>query len=79
MSATLTIRIDDATKQALEEIAQGTHRSKSYIAGAALESYLKRRAWLQAKVDKAEASGVLTDAEAEALFAELERELTGEA
>jgi predicted transcriptional regulator len=28
MSATLTIRIDDATKQALEEIAKGTHRSK---------------------------------------------------
>lgn len=79
MSTTLTIRIDEATKSALEEIAKGTHRSKSFIAGAALESYIKRRAWLQAKIDRAEASGVLTDEEAAALFAELEQELVDEA
>lgn len=79
MSTTLTIRIDDATKAALDEIAKGTHRSKSFIAGAALDSYIKRRAWLQAKIDKADASGILTHEEAGALFADLERELADEA
>lgn len=78
MSTTLTIRIDETTKAALEEIAKGTHRSKSFIAAAALDSYIKRRAWLRAKIDKADASGVLTDVEANALFAELEQELADE-
>jgi predicted transcriptional regulator len=79
MSATLTIRIDDATKAGLEEIVKGTQRSKSCIASAALESYIKRRVWLQAKIDKADASGVLTEDEAKSLFAELEQGLDEEA
>jgi predicted transcriptional regulator len=74
MSATLTIRLDESTKAALDEIAQGAHRSKSYIAAAALDAYISRRKWLADKIAKADASGVLTDSEAEALFAELERE-----
>ncbi|MDO9226606.1 MAG: ribbon-helix-helix domain-containing protein [Pseudomonadota bacterium] len=77
MSATLTIRIDESTKAALDEIAQGAHRSKSSIAAAALEAYIRRRKWLQEKIVQADASGVLSDSEAEALFAELEQEIDG--
>ena len=75
MSVTLTIRIDESTKAALDEIAQGAHRSKSYIAGAALEAYIRRRKWLQDKIANADASGVLSESETEALFAELEQEI----
>ena len=78
MSATLTIRVDESTKAALEEIAQGAHRSKSSIAGAALDAYVRRRKWLQDKIVHADASGTLSEAEAENLFAELEREIDGE-
>jgi predicted transcriptional regulator len=78
MSTTLTIRVDESTKAALKEIAQGAHCSESSIAGAALDAYIRRRKWLQDKIARADASGVLSDAEAERLFAELERESAGE-
>jgi hypothetical protein len=48
---------------------------KSYIPGPALEAYIRRRKWLQDKIANADASGVLSESETEALFAELEQEI----
>ncbi len=73
MSATITIRVSDETRAELERIAAGAQRSKSFIAAEALESYLAKRRWLEAKINSAEASGVMSNEEVEALFAELTR------
>ncbi len=73
MSATITIRVSEETRAELERIAAGARRSKSFIAAEALESYLAKRRWLEAKISSAEASGVMSEDEVEALFAGLTR------
>jgi RHH-type transcriptional regulator, rel operon repressor / antitoxin RelB len=73
MSATITIRVSEETRSELERISLSSQRSKSYIAAEALDAYLDKRRWLEAKVAKADASGVMTNDEVEALFAELTR------
>jgi predicted transcriptional regulator len=45
MSTTLTIRIDDITKNRLENLAKSTSRSRSYLAGKAIEEYLEANEW----------------------------------
>ena len=71
MSSTISIRVSDQTRAALEKLASETHRSKSWLAAAALEGYLSRRQWLEQKIRAADASGVMTDAEVETMFEEL--------
>jgi predicted transcriptional regulator len=41
-SETVTIRIDSATKARLEELAQHTRRTKSFLAGEAIADYVER-------------------------------------
>lgn len=41
-STTMTIRIDPATKDKLDRIAQTTRRSKSFLAGEAVTAYVER-------------------------------------
>lgn len=41
-STTMTIRIDPATKDKLDRIAQITRRSKSFLAGEAVTAYVER-------------------------------------
>ena len=36
MSATMTIRLDDDVKDKLEQLAEATHRSRSYLAAEAI-------------------------------------------
>lgn len=62
------------TRADLERIARNSQRSKSYIAAEALDAYLAKRRWLEAKISAADASGVMSDEEVEALFLELARE-----
>ncbi len=73
MGATITIRVSEETRSELERVSLHSQRSKSFIAAEALEAYLAKRRWLEAKVAKADASGVMTHDEVEALFAELTR------
>lgn len=41
-SETLTLRLDSATKARLEELAQHTRRTKSFLAGEAIADYVER-------------------------------------
>ncbi|MBI5085729.1 MAG: ribbon-helix-helix protein, CopG family [Acidobacteria bacterium] len=45
MTETLSIRIDSATKQRLEALAQRSRRSKSFLAAEAIASYVEAEEW----------------------------------
>ncbi|WP_018859289.1 CopG family ribbon-helix-helix protein [Rhizobium sp. 42MFCr.1] len=42
MSATMTIRVSEETLAKLTKIAEGTKRSKSFLAGEAVSAYVER-------------------------------------
>jgi predicted transcriptional regulator len=44
-SSTMTIRLDDKLKTQLENLAQSTHRSKSYLASEAIYEYVTVHEW----------------------------------
>jgi len=46
MSQVVTIRISDESKDRLERLCEFTRRSKSFIAGEALEEYLAGKLWM---------------------------------
>jgi len=45
MSTTLTIRIDNKTKQRLERLAEATARSKSYLVSSAINGFIEANEW----------------------------------
>jgi predicted transcriptional regulator len=51
MSATFTVRLDDATLSALDELAERTERSRSWLVAEAVENYLARSAWQIGKIE----------------------------
>jgi RHH-type rel operon transcriptional repressor/antitoxin RelB len=53
MDTTLTIRIPDDTKQSLEQLAEATGRSKSFLALDAIRAYLERESWQVAQIQEA--------------------------
>ena len=53
MSTTLTIRIDDKTKQRLERLAEATARSKSYLVSTAINGFIKANEWQIREIKKA--------------------------
>ncbi len=53
MRTTLTIRIDDRTKERLERLAQATARSKSYLANNAIKEFLEANDWLIQEITNA--------------------------
>lgn len=52
MSASVSLRISDATAKALEELARTTDRPKTYFIEKALESYLAEYADYQVALDR---------------------------
>lgn len=52
-STTITIRVDRSVKERLEAVAQRTKRSKSFIAGEAIEEYLAVQEWQDARIQEA--------------------------
>jgi RHH-type rel operon transcriptional repressor/antitoxin RelB len=44
-SATISARISDETAQNLEKLAKSTKRSKSYLAGEAIQAYIEDQLW----------------------------------
>lgn len=44
-TAILTLRVPVAVKQQLDQLADATHRSKSWLAGEAIQRYLDLEAW----------------------------------
>jgi predicted transcriptional regulator len=55
-STTLTVRIDAATKERLEKLAESTGRSRSFLAADAINQYLEVNEWQVAGIKQAIAS-----------------------
>ena len=45
MSTTMTIRLESELKQRLDQLAEATHRSKSYLAAEALRDFIEINEW----------------------------------
>ncbi|HDZ62766.1 MAG TPA: ribbon-helix-helix protein, CopG family [Nitrospirae bacterium] len=45
MTTTLTIRIDEKTKERLDNLAKATARTKSYIVDSAIKEFLETNEW----------------------------------
>lgn len=45
MSTTMTIRLEPDLKQRLDQLAEVTHRSKSFLAAEALRDYVELNEW----------------------------------
>lgn len=71
MSTTMTIRLDAATKDQLEQLAEATQRSKSFLATEAIREYIEANEWqiqeIQAAVAEADAGDFATEAEVKAV------------
>jgi predicted transcriptional regulator len=52
-SSVLSVRVPDALNEQLDLLSKSTKRSKSYIAGQALEQYVARNAWKAAAIQEA--------------------------
>ena len=52
-SATLTIRVDQDMKDRLEAAAKQQKRSKSFLAGEAIEEYLAVQEWQERRIREA--------------------------
>jgi predicted transcriptional regulator len=53
MTETLSIRIDAATKQRLDALAKRSHRSKSFLAAAAISAYVELEEWQVGEIQAA--------------------------
>lgn len=71
MSTTMTIRLEPAIKDRLEQLAEATHRSKSYLAAAAIEEYINLNEWqikeINAAIQEADLGDFASQAEVDAL------------
>lgn len=52
-STTITIRIEEETKNKLEYLAKATKRTKSFIAAEAIREYLSGNEWQTIEIEKA--------------------------
>jgi predicted transcriptional regulator len=58
MTSAFTLRLSDATLQALDQLAEKTGRSRSWLAVRAIEDYIALNAW---QIDKIEAGIAAAD------------------
>ena len=67
----LTLRVPVEVKQQLDQLAEVTHRSKSWLAGAAIRQYLELESWQVGEIGRAlieaDAGDFATDAEVAAI------------
>lgn len=67
MSTTMTVRIEDETRERLESLAEATQRSKSYLAAEAIKAYLDENEWqigeIRAALAEANAGDFASDEE----------------
>jgi len=50
-SAVLTLRLNADTKNKLDQLANATHRSKSFLAAEAISRYLELEAWQISEIE----------------------------
>ena len=72
MSSTMTIRLDDSIKTRLEDLAQATHRTKSFLASEAIQKYIEVNEWqipeIQAAIEEADRGEFATEEEMNSVF-----------
>ncbi len=72
-SATLNLRLPEALVAQLDELANATMRSKSFLAIEALKSYLERESWqiqdIHRGLAEADAGDFASEAQVNAVFA----------
>jgi predicted transcriptional regulator len=72
-TAVLTLRVPIDVKQQLDKLADATHRSKSWLAGEAIQRYLDLEAWqigeISQALSEADAGDFATDEEMAAMKA----------
>ena len=52
MSAAFTIRLDDTTIEALDQLAEKTDRSRSWLVTRAIEDFVALNAWQIGKIEE---------------------------
>ncbi len=72
MSSTMTIRLDDTMKNRLDDLAQATHRSKSFLAAEAIQKYIEVNEWqikeIQAAIKEADQGEFASEEEVSNVF-----------
>lgn len=53
MSSTMTIRLEDDTRDRLEKLAKATQRSRSFLAAEAIRDYVALNEWQVGEIGKA--------------------------
>lgn len=53
MSTTMTVRVEDKAKAALDKLAAVTGRSRSYLAGEAIRQYIDLNQWQVGEIQQA--------------------------
>jgi predicted transcriptional regulator len=75
MARTLTVRVDEERLAALDKVAAGLDRDRSYVVTEAIDSYLASHAWQVAYIEEAvrdaEAGKFASDAEVAETFKHL--------
>jgi len=71
MSTTMTIRLDEDVKARLDKLADSTHRSRSFLAAEAIQTFVEINEWqigeIQTALDEADAGKFASDKEVTAL------------
>ena len=71
MSTTMTIRLDEDVKARLDNLAESTHRSRSFLAAEAIQTFVEINEWqigeIRTALDEADAGEFASDKEVTAL------------
>jgi len=71
-SATMTIRVDPDLKSRLEQLAETTHRSKSFLAAEAIREFVEQNEWqlqeIQDAIEEANAGDFASENEVRDIF-----------
>ncbi len=71
MSTTMTVRLEDDVKDRLDQLAQATHRSKSFLASEAIREFVETNEWqigeIQAALRETDAGDFASEQALEAL------------
>ena len=71
MSTTMTIRLEDEVRDRLDQLAEATQRSKSFLAAEAIRAYVETNQWqigeIRAALREADAGDFASDKDVAAL------------
>ena len=72
MTNTVTIRLEETTKNKLEKLADATHRSRSFLAAEAIKAYVDSNEWqineIHAAIAEADTGDFASDGEVQAVI-----------